>query len=164
MSKLALTVIAALVILLLGAGVVLAQGTTAFNGGGMRGMMNTTDQTTPGDGTQGPGMMGNGGGGMMGDGNGMMGNTDGTGMMGDGGSMMNTENQQRMRDAMNSGNWDEMTNICKDAINSQTTPAAPQTSAPAGNTNGTTTGRTTGTSAPRTTSSTRSGVMMGTRI
>jgi len=107
MSKLALTGIVALVILLLGAGVVFAQGGPSGYGSGMRGMMNTTaspgtqgTQTTPGNGTYGPGMMGN---------------TNGSGMMSSG-------NWEKMRDAMNNGNWDEMVNVCKDTINSQTTP------------------------------------------
>ena len=62
MSKLALTAITALVVLLVGAGVVFAQGNTSLGG---RGMMNTTTspgtpgtQTTPGNGTDGPGRMG----------------------------------------------------------------------------------------------------------
>lgn len=116
MSKLALTGIVALVILLLGAGVVFAQGGPSGYDGGMRGMMNTTDQTTPGNGTYGPGMMGNT------DGSGMMGNTNGSDMMGNGNGMMSTENREKMRDAMNTGNWDEMANVCKNTIDSQTTP------------------------------------------
>lgn len=160
MSKLALTGLAALVILLLGAGVVFAQGNTSFYGGGMRGMMNTTaspgtqgTQTTPGNGTYGPGMMGN----TNGNGNGMMGNTNGN-------SMMSNGNWEKMRDAMNNGNWDEMVNVCKDTINSyrqgtDNSQTTPQTSAPArGNTG------TTGTSSPSTATTSLTRGMMGSRI
>lgn len=149
MSKLALTGAVALVILLVGAGVVFAQGGPSGYGGGIRGMMNTTaspgTQTTPGNGTYGPGMMGN----TNGDGTGMMGNTNGSGMM-------SGANWDKMRDAMNTGNWDEMVNVCKDAINSQTTP---QTNAPVrGNTG------TTGTSSPSTATASRTRSMMSSRI
>ncbi|MHB8793421.1 MAG: hypothetical protein ACYC6O_08815 [Thermoleophilia bacterium] len=111
MSKLTIIGITVLVILLVGASMALAQGNTSFNGGGMRGMMNTNDQTAPGNGTYGPGMMGSNGG------NGMMGDSDGNGMMGNG-TRMSTETRDKMRDAMSTGNWDEMANICRETTTS----------------------------------------------
>ena len=95
---------------------VFAQGNTSFYGGGMRGMMNNCfswyagHSDDSGNGTYGPGMMGN----TNDNGIGMMSNTNGNGMMSNG-------NREKMRDAMNTGNWDEMANVCKDTINSQTT-------------------------------------------
>lgn len=109
MSRLTIIGVAALIILLVGASAVLAQGNTPFGGG----MMGGTGGTY-GPGTHGPGMMGNTDGGTYGPG--MMGTTDGThgpGMMGNG-THMTTENRDRMRDAMNTGNWDEMANICRE--------------------------------------------------
>ncbi|MHB1391229.1 MAG: hypothetical protein ACYCXF_08400 [Thermoleophilia bacterium] len=148
MSKLALTGLVALVILLVGAGAVFAQSNPMGYGNGTRGtMMNsgayTGTQTTPGSGNYGYGMMY----GTNGAGIGAMGNVD----------------WNAMHDAMNSGNWDAMVNICRDAINNggqgaTNTPATPQTSAP---TRGT--GSTTGTSsATGTTSQART--MMGSRF
>ncbi|MHB1325943.1 MAG: hypothetical protein ACYDGS_09505 [Thermoleophilia bacterium] len=151
MSKLALTGLAGLVILLLGAGVVFAQGGPSIYGGGMRGMMNTTaspgtqgTQTTPGNGTYGPGMMGN---------------SNGNGI-----SMMSNGNWDEMRDAMSNGNWDGMVNVCRDTINSyrqgtDNSQATPQTSAPARDNTGTT-----GTSNPSTATTSRTRSMMGSRI
>lgn len=101
MSKLALTGLVALVILLLGAGVVFAQGNTSFHGGRAGGMMNSTSfsgtETAPGNGTYGPGMMGN---------------TDGNGY-----GMMNNGNWDAMRDSMGNGDRDQMANICQATVN-----------------------------------------------
>ena len=126
MSKLALTGLVALVILLVGAGAVFAQSGPMGFGGGTRGnMMNsgvyTGTQTTPGNGNYGYGMM-----------NGTNG-TNGYGMMGN-------IDWNAMRDAMNSGNWDAMINVCRDALNKtgQGTPSTPQTSAPTRGTSSTT--------------------------
>lgn len=146
MSKLALAGLAALVILLVGAGTVLAQGNTSSYGGGMRGMMNsitsTGTQTTPGNGNYGPGMMGNS-------------NVNG---------MMSGENRDKMRQAMNNGNGDEMKNVCQDTMNSygqgtDNSQTTPQTSAPTGGNTGTTR---TNSSASTTTSRTRG--MMGSNV
>lgn len=168
MSKLALTGIAALVILLLGAGAVFAQG-----GPSGYGMMNTTGtqgtQATPGEGTYGPGMMGDGNGNT--NGYGMMGNANWDEMRnamnnGDWDAMrdaVGNENWDAMQNAMNNGDWEAMHNVCQDTINnsqgtddSQTTP---QTYAPTTSNNGATSTST----SSGTTSRTRGG-MMGSSI
>ncbi|MBI5869959.1 MAG: hypothetical protein HZB44_03220 [Actinobacteria bacterium] len=107
MSRLTIIGVTALIILLVGASAVLAQGNTPFGGGMMGGS----------GGTYGPGMMGGTGSGTHGPG--MMNGTDGNGMMGNG-THMTTENRDRMRDAMNTGNWDEMANICRDTATTAT--------------------------------------------
>ncbi|MHB0866807.1 MAG: hypothetical protein ACYC6B_00015 [Thermoleophilia bacterium] len=114
MSKLALTGLVALVILLVAAGAVFAQSGPMGYGNGTRGsMMNsgayTGTQTTPGNGTNGYGMMGN-------------------------------VDWNAMRDAMNSGNQDAMINVCRDALNNggQGNATTPQTSAPTRGTSSTT--------------------------
>ncbi len=133
-SKLTIIGVAAVALLLLGAGVVFAQGNTGTYGPGMMrgfgapgttGTAQTAPNTPPSSG-YGPGMMGNGNGygGTYGPGTGMMGNGNngygygggygpGTGMMG------NNVDWNKMRNAMNSGNWNEMYQVCRDAFNRQ---------------------------------------------
>jgi len=111
-SKLTIIGVAAVALLLLGAAVVFAQGNTGTYGPGMMrgfGAPGTTGtaQTapnTPPSGGYGPGMMGNGNG---------YGGTYGLGMMG------NNVDWNKMRNAMNSGNWNEMYQVCRDAFNRQ---------------------------------------------
>lgn len=137
-SRLTIIGVAAVALLLLGAAVVFAQGNSGTFGPGMMrgfGAPGTTGTTrtapdTPPGGGYGPGMMGNGNGyrggtygpGMMGNGYsggyapGMMGNGNGySGTYGPG--MMSNADWNRMRDAMNSGNWNEMYQVCRDAFN-----------------------------------------------
>ncbi len=141
-SRLTIIGVAAVALLLLGAAVVFAQGNSGtFGPGMMRGFgapgATGTNPTAPGNppsGTYGPGMMGNGNGysgtygpGMMSNGNGYSG-TYGPGMM-------SNADWSKMRDVMNSGNWNEMYQVCRDAFNNwqnqggnggtSTTPAAP---------------------------------------
>jgi hypothetical protein len=128
MSKITLIGILALVVFLVGAGVVFAQSSNQPNGREMMqtpGTLTTSPETpntpAPDDGNGGyayrPGMMGNGNWERMHD-------------------AMNSGNWERMRDAMNSGNWDEMYKACQEAWNNtrgqrQGTDTTPQTSTPA---------------------------------
>ena len=126
-SRLTIIGVAAVALLLLGAAVVFAQGNSGtFGPGMMRGFgapgATGTNPTAPGNppsGTYGPGMMGNG--------------NDYSGTYGPG--MMSNADWSKMRDVMNSGNWNEMYQVCRDAFNNwqnqggnggtSTTPAAP---------------------------------------
>ena len=116
--KFTLTAVLAIAVFLIAAAVVYGQGNIQGNTT-PRGTMQvpytaTTPSApattpTPGGGTTTPGGPGY-----------MMGNGNGAGMMSD-------ENYQAMRDAMQSGNWEQMQNTCQNAINSAQTQQAPQT-------------------------------------
>ena len=110
-SKIAIIGVAAVAILLAGAAVVFAQTGSGTYGPGMMGGYGppaaAATRSTPGangNGSFGPGMMGNG---YYGTGNGNY----GPGMMGN-------VDWNKMRDAANSGNWNEMYQACQDAYNS----------------------------------------------